>query len=157
MYQALIRNGKKQSVEVPNPTASPGSLVIKTVYSYISAGTEGSAIEASKPKSLIRPAMNQPRKVKTAWQNLKGKGFIDTFSKISQVKDSEKKKQNFPKPVGYSLSGVAIAVSQGVDILSRGKSCSLRCWYSFICGVCRCFGKSCNKGPDSLMFQPNSA
>ena len=66
MQQALIKNGKIQSVEVPNPSVSPGSVLIKTVYSCISAGTEGAGIVASKPKSLIKAALEQPEKVEKA-------------------------------------------------------------------------------------------
>lgn len=115
MQQALIKNGKIQSVEVPNPGVTPGSVLIKTVYSCISAGTEGSVIASSKPKSLIRAALEQPEKVEKAWQLLKEKGLSSTINKVRQVREGDKKNRQYPKPTGYSIAGMVTAVGPGVD------------------------------------------
>ena len=120
MQQALIKNGKIQSVEVPNPSVSPGSVLIKTVYSCISAGTEGAGISASKPKSLIKAALEQPEKVEKAWQMLKEKGLFNTINKVQQVREGDKKNRQYPTPTGYSLAGMVTAVGPGVDNFKIG-------------------------------------
>lgn len=120
MQQALIKNGKIESVEVAAPSVSPGTVLIKTVYSCISAGTEGAGIAASKSKSLIKAAMDQPEKVEKAWQMLKEKGLFNTINKVQQVREGDKKQQQYPKPTGYSIAGIVTAVGPGVDNFKIG-------------------------------------
>lgn len=120
MQQALIKNGKIQVVEVPSPSVAPGAVLIKTVYSCISAGTESAGIVASRPKSLIKAAMEQPEKVEKAWQMLREKGLVSTISKVQQVREGDRKKQQYPKPTGYSLAGMVVAAGQGVTEFKPG-------------------------------------
>lgn len=114
MLQALIKSGRIQALEVPGPTVSPGSILIKTVYSCISAGTEGAGVESSKPKSLLQTALVQPEKVEKAIQSFKEKGLLDTIHKVRQVRRDDRKSFLYPRPTGYSLAGMVAAMGAGV-------------------------------------------
>lgn len=120
MLQALIKKGKIFAEDVPRPNVSPGSVLIKVVYSCISAGTEVVSMQASEGTSLIRKAMQQPEKVEKAWNMLKSDGFSKTFAKIRSVSTSDKKGQEIAKPTGYSLSGIVLALGEGVTDIKQG-------------------------------------
>ncbi|MBW2662117.1 MAG: bi-domain-containing oxidoreductase [Deltaproteobacteria bacterium] len=120
MLQALIKKGKVFAEDVPKPNVSPGSVLIKVVYSCISAGTEVAGMQAAKETSLIRKAMQRPEKVEKAWNMLKSDGFSKTFAKIRSVSTSDKKGQDTAKPTGYSLSGIVLAVGEGVTDIKQG-------------------------------------
>jgi len=115
MLQALIKKGKVFAEDVPKPNVSPGSVLIRVVYSCISAGTEIAGIQASESTSLIRKAMQQPEKVEKAWNMLKSEGLSRTFAKIRSVSTSDNKGQETAKPTGYSLSGIVLAIGEGID------------------------------------------
>lgn len=120
MLQALIKKGKVFAEDVPKPNVSSGSVLIKVVYSCISAGTEVVGMQASEGTSLIRKAMQQPDKVEKAWNMLKSDGLYRTFAKIRSVSTSDKKGQETAKPTGYSLSGIVLAVGEGVTDIKLG-------------------------------------
>lgn len=120
MLQALIKKGRVFASEVPKPNISKGSVLIKVVYSCISSGTEVASLKGGKSTSLIRKAMQQPEKVEKAWNMLKSDGLSKTFDKIKSVSASEKKGQETAKPTGYSLSGIVLAVGEGVTDLKQG-------------------------------------
>ena len=120
MLQVLFKKGKVFAEDVPSPNVSKGSVLIKVVYSCISAGTEIAGMEAGKSTSLTRRAMKQPEKVEKAWNMLKSDGLSKTFAKIRSVSDSEKKEQETAKPTGYSLAGIVLAVGEGVTDIKQG-------------------------------------
>ena len=120
MLQALIKKGKVFAEDVPMPNVSPGSVLIRVVYSCISAGTEVVSMQASEGTSLIRKAMQQPDRVEKAWNMLKSDGLFKTFAKIRSVSTSDKKGQETAKPTGYSLSGIVLAVGEGVTDIKQG-------------------------------------
>lgn len=120
MLQALIKNGRVFAEDVPKPNVSSGSVLIKVVYSCISAGTEVVSMQASEGISLIRKAMQQPEKVEKAWNMLKSDGFSKTFDKIRSISTSDKKGQGTAKPTGYSLSGIVLAVGEGITDIKPG-------------------------------------
>jgi NADPH:quinone reductase and related Zn-dependent oxidoreductases len=120
MLQALIKNGKIFAEDVPKPNVSSGSVLIKVVYSCISAGTEVAGMQAAKETSLIRKAMQQPEKVEKAWNMLKSDGLFKTFAKIRSVSTTDKNGQETAKPTGYSLSGIVLAVGEGVTDIKQG-------------------------------------
>ncbi len=120
MLQALIKKGKVFAEDVPKPNVSPGSVLIKVIYSCISAGTEVAGMQAAKETSLIRKAMQQPDKVEKAWNMLKSDGLSKTFAKIKSISTSGNKGQETAKPTGYSLSGIVLAVGEGVTDIKSG-------------------------------------
>ena len=112
MIQAIVKKGKVLGEEIPAPVVSKGRVLIKVIHSCISAGTEMSSVNRSG-KSLIKIALEQPNQVKEAFNMVKAKGLSKTFAKIRGVVDSG-------KPIGYSLSGMVLAVGSGVNRFEPG-------------------------------------
>jgi predicted dehydrogenase/threonine dehydrogenase-like Zn-dependent dehydrogenase len=77
-------------------------------------------LQYSVKMPLIRQAMKQPEKVEKAWSMLKSDGLSKTFSKIRSALASEKKGQETPKPTGYSLAGIVLALGEGVTDIKLG-------------------------------------
>ena len=63
MKQVILKKGIVFSEEVAKPGVSEGSVLIRTVVSCISAGTELASIQTSE-KPLIKRALEQPEKVR---------------------------------------------------------------------------------------------
>ena len=120
MLQAIIRDGRVSAKEVPSPVVSKGSVLIRVIYSCISAGTEISGVQSSEKTPLIRKAMKQPEKVEKAWDMFKSEGFMKTVAKVKTFAETERKSAAAPRPTGYSLSGVVLATGEGVVDLKAG-------------------------------------
>lgn len=112
MIQAILRKGKVIGEDVPLPSVSEGSVLVKVMYSCISPGTEVSMVQASE-KSLIKKAFEQPGKLKSAFKMIESEGILETFEKI-------KKKWDMGSVLGYSLSGFVLAVGKGIKDLKVG-------------------------------------
>jgi predicted dehydrogenase/threonine dehydrogenase-like Zn-dependent dehydrogenase len=112
MIQAIMKKGKVFGESVPLPSVSEGSALIKALYSCISVGTESAAIQTSS-RSLIRRALEQPENVKRVFDLVKSVGISETFEKI-------KRRRDMGSVLGYSLSGVILAVGNGIKDLKVG-------------------------------------
>jgi predicted dehydrogenase/threonine dehydrogenase-like Zn-dependent dehydrogenase len=112
MIQVVVKKGKVIGESVPAPSVSDGSALIKVMYSCISPGTETSTVRASE-KSLIKKAFEQPAKVKTALKMLEVEGISKTIEKIRGRLDSG-------SIIGYSLSGIILAIGKGIKDLKIG-------------------------------------
>ena len=97
--------------DIPAPIVSDNGVLVKVVYSCISAGTEMVGVTESG-KSIVKKAMEQPEKVKKALNMFKSQG-IDSI--IGKVKEMES-----PKFIGYSASGVVIGLGKNVLDLKIG-------------------------------------
>ena len=113
MIQALIKKGCVLPVEVPAPMVSDGAVLIKVVNSCISAGTELSGVTGSG-KSLIKRAVEQPENVKKVLNMVRSEGIVSTYTKVMG------RLQTTGSPTGYSLSGIVIAVGEGVTDFKPG-------------------------------------
>jgi predicted dehydrogenase/threonine dehydrogenase-like Zn-dependent dehydrogenase len=114
MIQAIVKKGKVLGEQISAPNVSKGSLLIKVVNSCISAGTEISGVSNSG-KSLIKRAMEQPENVKKVLNMVKSDGIARVYTKV-------KGKLVGGNPTGYSISGVVIAVGEGVTDFKIGDS-----------------------------------
>ena len=113
MIQAIVKKGKVLAEQIPAPSVSRGCVLIKVVNSCISAGTEISGVSNSG-KSLIRRALEQPENVKKVISMIKSDGIASVYAKVKGKLDSG-------NPTGYSLSGVVIAVGEGVSNFEIGE------------------------------------
>lgn len=99
----LIQNfktGKLEIEQVPVPSVGNGMVLVKNVYSLISAGTEKSTVSVGQA-SLIGKAQKRPDLVKQVRQNIQKEGLAATIKKV-------RTKLNTPKALGYSCAGVVI-------------------------------------------------
>jgi predicted dehydrogenase/threonine dehydrogenase-like Zn-dependent dehydrogenase len=97
-------------MEIPVPKGQNGQLLIRTVASLISSGTERMMVEFSKA-SYLEKARQQPDKVKQVLQKIKSDGLVETYSKIKTTLDQ-------PLPLGYCNTGVV--VDSGVPEFKNG-------------------------------------
>jgi predicted dehydrogenase len=109
-----MKTGKVELVEVPVPRCGPNDLLVRTVSSLISAGTEKLMIETGK-KSLAGKALARPDLVALALQKAKREGFFSVFREAMARLDE-------PVPLGYSSAGVVLEVGSKVRGFTVGDS-----------------------------------
>ena len=109
MKQVLqnLRSGETTVEQVPGPVVMPGSLLIQTRATLISAGTERMLVGFSKG-SLLAKARSQPDKVKQVLDKIKTDGLLPTLEAVFNRLDE-------PMPLGYCNCGVVLEVGKGVD------------------------------------------
>ncbi|SEA62361.1 bi-domain-containing oxidoreductase [Paraburkholderia sartisoli] len=105
-------NGQTSLVEAPAPRALPGTLLIRTTHSLISAGTERMLVDFGKA-SMIDKARQQPEKVKMVLDKVKTEGLMTTI-------DAVRSKLDQPLPLGYCNVGVVLEVGAGVSGFAVG-------------------------------------
>jgi len=101
------RVGKLDAIELPEPLAGPGELVIANAASLISAGTEKMVLGQGR-ESLISRARTQPEKARRVLEMIKKDGLLDAVRQV-------RAKLNEPTSMGYSSAGVVIACGAGVQ------------------------------------------
>lgn len=106
------KSGKVSLVEVPEPEAKAGGLLVRTVASLISPGTEKLMIEMGQ-KSLLGKARARPDLVRQAWAKARKEGFLSVYKEAMNRLDE-------PIPLGYSAAGVVQAVGAGVSGFKAG-------------------------------------
>jgi len=94
------KTGEMLVEEVPAPECFPGGILVRTVSSLISAGTEKTSVTTAQ-SSLIQRAKKQPDQVKLVMDFIKKEGVISTLKRVRAKLDSF-------KVLGYSASGVVI-------------------------------------------------
>ncbi len=105
-------NGQTLLVEAPAPRALPGTLLIRTTHSLISAGTERMLVDFGKA-SMLDKARQQPEKVKMVLDKVKTEGLMTTI-------DAVRSKLDQPLPLGYCNVGVIVEVGAGVSGFAVG-------------------------------------
>lgn len=78
----VLRKGLKEIVvdEVPEPTASPHHVLLKTHASLISAGTETASIHT---EGLLRGVAENPSHIRKVWDAMKVAGPVRTVSEVN--------------------------------------------------------------------------
>mgnify|MGYP001329625734 CR=1 FL=1 len=96
-----LNSGETVLEEIPCPRARPGHLLIRTVTSLVSAGTERMLVEFGKA-NLIDKARQQPDKVRMVLDKVKTDGLMPTL-------DAVRSKLDQPLPMGYcNVGGVRV-------------------------------------------------
>ncbi len=98
--------------DIPYPQVGKGMVVVKNHFSIISAGTEGSTVQAAR-KSLLGKAKERPQQVKQVFDTLKKQGPIQTYRAVMKKLDAY-------SPLGYSCAGEVIEVGEGVTEFKIG-------------------------------------
>jgi predicted dehydrogenase/threonine dehydrogenase-like Zn-dependent dehydrogenase len=101
-----FRTGELKVEELPPPALKPGGVLVRTVNSLISAGTERTIVETAQ-SSLIGKARTRPDLVRQVVDTFKREGLRSTYEKV-------KSRLTQMKPLGYSASGVVIGVARDV-------------------------------------------
>src|SRR3990172_5599565 len=87
------KNGKISLEDVPQPACKAGGVLVRTVASLISVGTEKLMIEMGR-KSLLGKARARPDLVRQAWAKARKEGLVSVFKEAMSRLDE-------PAPLGY--------------------------------------------------------
>jgi predicted dehydrogenase/threonine dehydrogenase-like Zn-dependent dehydrogenase len=111
----LVQNIKKKSLKIedlPIPVCKSGGVLVRTLYSAISVGTEVMKLK-NADLSYIQMAKKKPEQVKEVLNTLTQLGPIATYRKVMNKLDSL-------SPLGYSLVGEVIEVGKGTNEYKLG-------------------------------------
>ena len=114
--QQIVQNyksGELLMLDVPAPATKPGGVLVRTMFSLVSAGTELMKIGESQ-LSLLGKARARPDQVKKVLQSVAQQGLMATYRKVEAQLDSF-------TPLGYSLVGEVIEVGEGADEFRVGQ------------------------------------
>ncbi len=106
------RSGELTVTEVPAPQLLPGCVLVRTVASLVSAGTERASAEFAR-KNLLAKAKARPDLVRDVLSKLRRDGLAATSGTV-------RSRLSQPQSVGYSSAGVVLAVGDGVSDISAG-------------------------------------
>jgi predicted dehydrogenase/threonine dehydrogenase-like Zn-dependent dehydrogenase len=112
VLQALVKKGRVIPVDMPAPLADPGTVLVKTVRSCVSAGTEMADVSRSAD-GLVRRALKQPG---AAWKFLNVLGSEGLEAAVARVTGS----RDIGSPIGYSAAGIVLAAGSAADGLRAG-------------------------------------
>jgi polar amino acid transport system substrate-binding protein len=114
MKQVLqdLRLHQVQVEEVPPPCCQPGGVLVKTVASLISSGTERATI-ALGGKTLLGKALERPDLVWRLFRRLKTGGVADVIAAVRARLDTA-------VTLGYSSAGVVLEVGAGAEEFAVG-------------------------------------
>ena len=107
-----FRSGKTELVDVPCPSIGDGEVLIRTIATLISPGTEKMLINFGRA-GLLEKARQQPDKVRMVVDKIKTDGLVTTFDAILNKLDQ-------PIPLGYCNVGVIIQCGSKVKSLNIG-------------------------------------
>ena len=107
-----FKTGELSVGDVPPPALRAGGVLVRTVSSLISAGTERGTVSVGQ-SSLVGKARQRPDLVKQVIDNVRREGVAATMQKVKTRLESL-------KPLGYSSAGIVAAVGEGVDDLRVG-------------------------------------
>jgi len=108
MYQVTDNywTGRVELQQVAAPTLRPGTVLVRTAFSLISAGTERMKVQQAK-MSLVGKARARPDQVSKVLEAVTRDGIAATYDKaMNRLKT--------PVPLGYSLAGTVTNVGDGV-------------------------------------------
>ncbi len=107
-----VSDGSMSVVDTPAPTIKDNTVIVESLYSVVSAGTERS-LASFGGKNLIQKAMERPDQVKKVTEKMSTDGILTTIeSAFGRLKD--------PMPMGYTAVGRVTDVGRGVTDISVG-------------------------------------
>ncbi len=102
-----VRSGRTSIVELPIPSPKPGTALVRTGASLVSAGTERMLVEFAS-KSLLGKARSRPDLVRRTLEKARREGMIAAFRAARARLDQ-------PMPLGYSSAGTIAVLGEGVS------------------------------------------
>ena len=108
MLQVAMSGGEVRVVEVPEPVVRPGTVLVRTSHSLISAGTESASIgSGGRRENLVLKAIRNPALVMKVVDRVASHGLKSTAELVKTRVSTE-------MPSGYSCAGVVADVGEGV-------------------------------------------
>jgi predicted dehydrogenase/threonine dehydrogenase-like Zn-dependent dehydrogenase len=106
------RSGELAVLETPEPVCRPGGVLVRSLFSLISTGTELMKVTEAR-LSLLGKARARPDQVRKVLDSVAQQGPVATYKKAMTRLDSW-------TPLGYSLCGVVVEVGTGAEEFAVG-------------------------------------
>lgn len=107
-----LRDGRIEVLEAPQPVVSRGTVLVDVRASLLSAGTERTKVQTGQ-KSLVGKARQRPDQVAQVIEKARSDGLRETVRTVRARLDQ-------PSALGYSASGVVLAVGEGAKGVAPG-------------------------------------
>ena len=112
MKQVLFRKGKVVVEEVPAPKGGANNVLVETLYSLISSGTEMSSLTFSK-QPLPMKVLKYPTKLAKGLRLVKEHGIFEAYKIVTGILEAG-------VTPGYSLCGHVIGIGKNITDLKEG-------------------------------------
>lgn len=106
------RSGDLVVLDAPEPACKPGGVLVRSLYSLISTGTELMKVSEAR-LSLVGKAKARPDQVRKVLDSVAQQGPLAAYQKAMSKLDSF-------TPLGYSLAGVVVEVGAGAEEFAVG-------------------------------------
>ena len=107
------KSGELIVLDVPAPSCRPGGVLVQSLFSLISTGTEMMKLTEAK-MSMVGKARARPDQVRKVLDSVAQQGAVSTYKKVMNRLDSY-------TPLGYSLCGVVVEVGRGAEEFHVGQ------------------------------------
>ena len=107
------KSGELIVLDSPAPVCRPGGVLVQSLFSLISTGTEMMKLAEAK-MSMVGKARARPDQVRKVLDTVSQQGAVTTYKKVMSRLDSY-------TPLGYSLCGVVIEVGRGAEEFKVGQ------------------------------------
>src|SRR6201981_3468078 len=107
------KTGELSVLDVPTPICRPGGVLVRSLFSLISTGTEMMKLAEAK-MSMVGKARARPDQVRKVLDTVSQQGAVSTYKKVINKLDSY-------TPLGYSLCGVVVEVGAGAEEFKVGQ------------------------------------
>ncbi len=107
------KTGELIVLDGPAPSCRPGGVLVRSLFSLISTGTEMMKMTEAK-MSMVGKARARPDQVRKVLDSVTQQGAVTTYKKVMNRLDSY-------TPLGYSLSGVVVEVGRGAEEFHVGQ------------------------------------
>jgi predicted dehydrogenase/threonine dehydrogenase-like Zn-dependent dehydrogenase len=107
------KSGELAVIDAPAPVCRPGGVLVQSLFSLISTGTEMMKVAEAK-MSMVGKARARPDQVRKVVDTVSQQGAVATYKKVMNRLDSY-------TPLGYSLCGVVTEVGKGAEEFKVGQ------------------------------------
>jgi predicted dehydrogenase/threonine dehydrogenase-like Zn-dependent dehydrogenase len=107
------KSGELTVLDVPTPVCRPGGVLVRSLFSLISTGTEMMKVSEAK-MSMVGKARARPDQVRKVLDSVTQQGAVATYKKVMNRLDSY-------TPLGYSLCGIVVEVGRGAEEFRAGQ------------------------------------
>src|SRR5215475_8438617 len=125
------KTGELSVLDVPAPVCRPGGVLVRSLFSLISTGTEMMKVTEAK-LSMVGKARARPDQLRKVMDSVAQQGAASTYKKVMNRLDSY-------TPLGYSLCGVVAEVGRGAEefhvgqlVAAAGNEYALHAEYNWI-------------------------
>jgi predicted dehydrogenase/threonine dehydrogenase-like Zn-dependent dehydrogenase len=125
------KSGELSVLDVPAPVCRPGGVLVRSLFSLISTGTEMMKLTEAK-MSMVGKARARPDQVRKVIDAVAQQGAVTTYKKVMNRLDSY-------TPLGYSLCGEVVEVGHGAEefrvgqlVAAAGNEYALHAEYNWI-------------------------